>query len=79
MVQFHCQVDNTLSFPLLTSTGKVILLKAEAQVDANSLSIVVEPSVCVVTQGSKEFLLGQIHYHDDPFYYLQRTVHLRLF
>ncbi len=31
---------------------------------------VVEPSLCVVAQGSKEFLLGESHYRYDPFHYL---------
>ncbi len=37
---------------------------------------VVDPSVCVVAQGSKEFLLGESHYHYDPFHYLLSTVDL---
>lgn len=37
---------------------------------------VVEPSVCVVAQGSKEFLLGERHYRYDPFHYLLVTVDL---
>src|SRR5579884_4256054 len=37
---------------------------------------VVEPSVCVVAQGSKEFLLGESRYHYDPFHYLLVTVGL---
>ncbi len=36
----------------------------------------VEPSVCVVAQGSKEFLLGESHYRYDPFHYLLVTVDL---
>jgi AraC-like DNA-binding protein len=36
----------------------------------------VEPSVCVVAQGSKEFLLGKIRYRYDPFHYLLVTVDL---
>jgi len=35
----------------------------------------VEPSVCVVAQGSKEFLLGE-SYRYDPFHYLLVTVNL---
>ena len=31
---------------------------------------VVEPSLCVVAQGSKEFLLGDSRYRYDPFHYL---------
>lgn len=37
---------------------------------------VVEPSVCVVAQGSKEFLLGGSRYRYDPFHYLLVTVDL---
>jgi AraC-like DNA-binding protein len=36
----------------------------------------VEPSVCVVAQGSKEFLLGGSRYRYDPFHYLLVTVDL---
>jgi AraC-like DNA-binding protein len=37
---------------------------------------VVDPSVCMVAQGSKEFLLGESHYRYDPFHYLLATVDL---
>jgi AraC-like DNA-binding protein len=37
---------------------------------------VVDPSVCVVAQGSKEFLLGESRYRYDPFHYLLATVDL---
>jgi AraC-like DNA-binding protein len=37
---------------------------------------VVEPSMCVVAQGSKEFLLGESRYRYDPFHYLLVTVDL---
>jgi AraC-like DNA-binding protein len=37
---------------------------------------VVEPSLCVVAQGSKEFLLGKSRYRYDPFHYLLVTVDL---
>src|SRR5437588_12065746 len=36
----------------------------------------VEPSMCVVAQGSKEFLLGESRYRYDPFHYLLVTVNL---
>src|SRR5256886_10547450 len=36
----------------------------------------VERSVCVVAQGSKEFLLGESRYRYDPFHYLLVTVDL---
>ena len=37
---------------------------------------VVDPSVCVVAQGGKEFLLGESHYRYDPLHYLLTTVDL---
>jgi AraC-like DNA-binding protein len=37
---------------------------------------VVEPSLCVVAQGSKEFLLGERSFRYDPFHYLLVTVDL---
>jgi len=37
---------------------------------------VVEPSLCVVAQGSKEFLLSGSRYRYDPFHYLLVTVDL---
>lgn len=37
---------------------------------------VVEPSLCVVAQGSKEFLLGESRYQYDPTHYLLSTVDL---
>ncbi len=37
---------------------------------------VAEPSLCVVAQGSKEFLLGESRYRYDPFHYLLVTVDL---
>jgi AraC-like DNA-binding protein len=37
---------------------------------------VVDPSVCMVAQGSKEFLLGESHYRYDSFHYLLATVDL---
>ena len=37
---------------------------------------VVEPSLCVVAQGSKEFFLGESRYRYDPFHYLLVTVDL---
>src|SRR5205085_917169 len=37
---------------------------------------VVEPSLCMVAQGSKEFLLGESRYRYDPFHYLLVTVDL---
>jgi AraC-like DNA-binding protein len=40
------------------------------------VSNLAEPSVCVVAQGSKEFLLGKSRYQYDPFRYLLVTVNL---
>ncbi len=40
------------------------------------LHSVVEPSLCVVAQGSKEFLLGDSRYRYDPLHYLLVTVDL---
>ncbi len=37
---------------------------------------VIEPSLCVVAQGRKEFLLGESRYLYDPFHYLLVTVDL---
>jgi len=37
---------------------------------------VVEPSICVIAQGSKEVLLGESRYHYDPAHYLLTTVAL---
>ncbi|MBO0781516.1 MAG: AraC family transcriptional regulator [Ktedonobacteraceae bacterium] len=37
---------------------------------------VVDPSLCVVAQGSKEFLLGENRYRYDPFHYLLSTIDL---
>src|SRR6266849_651573 len=40
------------------------------------LHSVVEPSVCVIAQGSKEVLLGESRYQYDPSHYLLATVEL---
>src|SRR5438874_1600646 len=37
---------------------------------------VIEPSFCVIAQGSKEVLLGDSRYRYDPFHYLLATVEL---
>ncbi len=37
---------------------------------------VVEPSLCVIAQGSKEYLLGESRYRYDPFHYFLVTVDL---
>jgi hypothetical protein len=41
-----------------------------------TLDSIVEPSLCVVAQGSKESLLGESHSQYDPFHYLLVTVDL---
>jgi AraC-like DNA-binding protein len=37
---------------------------------------VIEPSLCVIAQGSKEYLLGESRYRYDPFHYFLVTVEL---
>src|SRR5688500_12073918 len=37
---------------------------------------VLEPSFCVIAQGSKEVLLGDSHYRCDPLHYLLATIDL---
>src|SRR5215467_5249283 len=37
---------------------------------------VIEPSLCVIAQGSKEYFLGERRYRYDPFHYLLVTVEL---
>jgi AraC-like DNA-binding protein len=37
---------------------------------------VIEPSLCVIAQGSKEYLLGESRYRYDPFHYFLVTVDL---
>src|SRR2546429_9934397 len=53
----------------------------EMPVDRHSFPLeqvysVVEPSLCVVAQGSKEFLLGESRYRYNPLHYLLITVDL---
>lgn len=45
-------------------------------VPGETVHTVVEPSLCVVAQGSKEFLLGESRYRYDPAHYLLSTVDL---
>ena len=40
------------------------------------LHSVLEPSLCVIAQGSKEILLGESRYCSDPFHYLLTTIDL---
>lgn len=49
---------------------------ARSSVPHQPLHSVVEPSICVIVQGSKEVLLGERRYHYDPTHYLLTTVTL---
>jgi AraC-like DNA-binding protein len=52
------------------------LYLSRRSVPLEPLHSVVEPSLCVVAQGSKEVLLGESHYLYDPAHYLLATVDL---
>lgn len=49
---------------------------ARSSVSLQPIHSVVEPSICVIAQGSKEVLLGESRYHYDPAHYLLTTVAL---
>ncbi|HET8843110.1 MAG TPA: AraC family transcriptional regulator [Ktedonobacteraceae bacterium] len=49
---------------------------ARSSVSLQPLHSVVEPSICVIAQGSKEVLLGERRYNYDPTQYLLTTVTL---
>src|SRR5579871_6695322 len=49
---------------------------ARQSVPMQKLHSVVEPSFCVIAQGSKEVLLGGYRYQYDPFHYLLATLEL---
>jgi hypothetical protein len=49
---------------------------ARSSVSLQPVHSVVEPSICVIAQGSKEVLLGESRYHYDPAHYLLTTVAL---
>ena len=49
---------------------------SRSSVPLKPLHSVVEPSVCVIAQGSKEVLLGESRYQYDPSHYLLATVEL---
>ena len=49
---------------------------ARSSVSLQPVHSVVEPSICVIAQGSKEVLLGESRYHYDPTHYLLTTVAL---
>ena len=52
------------------------LYLSRASTPLGPLHNLVEPSLCVVAQGSKEFLLGRDRYRYDPLHYLLVTVDL---
>ncbi len=49
---------------------------ARASVPLKKFHGVLEPSLCVIAQGSKEFLMGDSRYRYDPFNYLLATLEL---
>ena len=49
---------------------------ARCSVPLQPVHSVVEPSICVIAQGSKEVLLGESRYRYDPYAYLLTTVEL---
>src|SRR5215470_15542290 len=49
---------------------------ARSCVPLQPIHSVVEPSICVIAQGSKEVLLGESRYRYDPSQYLLATVEL---
>lgn len=52
------------------------LYLSRASVPLEPLHSVLEPSLCVIAQGSKEVLLGESRYRYDPLHYLLATVEL---
>src|SRR5258708_130631 len=52
------------------------LYLSRSSIPLESLHGVLEPSVCVIAQGSKEVLLGESRYRYDPLHYLLATVEL---
>ncbi len=65
---------------IVREDGEVQPLKglhlARVSVPRGKLHSVVEPSFCVIAQGSKEVLLGDNRYQYDPFHYLLTTLEL---
>src|SRR5579859_4587620 len=49
---------------------------ARCSVPLQPIHSVLEPSICVIAQGSKEVLLGESRYRYDPSHYLLTTVAL---
>jgi AraC-like DNA-binding protein len=52
------------------------LYLARVSVPLGKIHSVLEPSFCVIAQGSKEVLLGNNRYQYDPFHYLLSTIEL---
>ena len=52
------------------------LYLSRCSISLKPMHSVVEPSVCVIAQGSKEVLLGESRYRYDPSHYLLATVEL---
>lgn len=52
------------------------LYLARVSVSLEKFHSVLEPSFCVIAQGSKEVLLGDSRYQYDPFHYLLTTIEL---
>lgn len=52
------------------------LYLSRASLPRERLPSVVEPSLCVIAQGSKEILMGNRRYRYDPYHYLLTTVQL---
>ena len=49
---------------------------SRASVPRERISSVVDPSLCIIAQGSKEVLMGNSRYQYDPYHYLLTTVQL---
>jgi AraC-like DNA-binding protein len=65
---------------LVREDGEIQTLKglylARVSVPMEKFHSVLEPSFCVIAQGSKEVLLGKNRYQYDPFHYLLTTIEL---
>jgi AraC-like DNA-binding protein len=65
---------------LVREDGEIQTLKglylARVSVPLEKFHSVLEPSFCVIAQGSKEVLLGNNRYQYDPFHYLLTTIEL---
>ena len=49
---------------------------SRASIPRERMPSVVDPSLCVIAQGSKEVLMGKSRYLYDPYHYLLTTVQL---